>query len=62
MDRLNGFQTVTDGVDAAEAPVIDLAIGLATAPSLEIVAEGVETPVQPQWLVARGCHLAQGFL
>ncbi|MDY7558420.1 hypothetical protein [Cryobacterium sp. 10C3] len=40
MDRLNGFQTVTDGVDAAEAPVIDLAIGLATAPSLEIVAEG----------------------
>ncbi|MEB0266863.1 EAL domain-containing protein [Cryobacterium sp. 10I5] len=47
---------------AAEAPVIDLAIGLATALSLEIVAEGVETPVQAQWLVERGCHYAQGFL
>ncbi|MCI4658968.1 putative bifunctional diguanylate cyclase/phosphodiesterase [Cryobacterium zhongshanensis] len=47
---------------ATEAPVIDLAIGLATALSLGIVAEGVETPVQAQWLVERGCYFAQGFL
>ncbi|WP_420897924.1 EAL domain-containing protein [Cryobacterium algoricola] len=30
--------------------------------SLGIVAEGVETPVQAQWLVERGCYFAQGFL
>ena len=45
-----------------DAPIVDLAIRLGTTMSLAIVAEGVETREQADWLVARGCFFAQGFL
>ncbi|WP_231556348.1 EAL domain-containing protein [Cryobacterium sp. MLB-32] len=45
-----------------DAPIVDLAIKLGTAMSLGIIAEGVETQEQADWLVVRGCFLAQGYL
>lgn len=52
----------TIGSPSDEAPIADLAIRLGTAMSLGIVAEGVETRQQADWLIARGCFLAQGYL
>jgi len=37
-------------------------IGLAHALGIEVVAEGVETPAQRDFLLHAGCTLAQGFL
>ena len=37
-------------------------IGLAHAFGMEVVAEGVETPAQRDFLFAAGCRLAQGYL
>jgi EAL domain-containing protein (putative c-di-GMP-specific phosphodiesterase class I) len=46
-----------------EATAVVVAIlELARALSMEAVAEGVETPEQREFLVQRGCTLAQGFL
>ena len=42
--------------------VIDAIISLARSLQLETVAEGVETHAQADFLLQRGCHLAQGFL
>ncbi|KGJ73392.1 hypothetical protein GY21_11595 [Cryobacterium roopkundense] len=52
----------TIGSATADAPIADLAIRLGTAMSLGIIAEGVETREQADWLIARGCFLAQGYL
>lgn len=45
-----------------DAAVIDAILALAHGLDLEVVAEGVETEAQRRALLARGCHLAQGFL
>jgi diguanylate cyclase (GGDEF)-like protein/PAS domain S-box-containing protein len=42
--------------------VITAILGLAGALGMDIVAEGVETPAQRDFLIADGCTLAQGFL
>jgi diguanylate cyclase (GGDEF)-like protein len=42
--------------------IIDAIISLARSLKLETVAEGVETREQLDYLMDRGCHLAQGFL
>jgi diguanylate cyclase (GGDEF)-like protein/PAS domain S-box-containing protein len=52
--------------DVPERPeataVVTAILELAGALGMETVAEGVETPAQREFLVARGCTLAQGFL
>ena len=42
--------------------IIDAIISLATSLKLATVAEGVETPEQVEFLLRRGCEVAQGFL
>lgn len=44
------------------SPVIELIIGVAKTLSLKVVAEGVETLDQRDYLIAHGCDQLQGFL
>jgi diguanylate cyclase (GGDEF)-like protein len=49
-------------VDADDAAIVRAIIGLGHNLDLAIVAEGVETTAQLQFLRAEGCDLVQGFL
>lgn len=48
--------------DEGISPVIDLIIGMGQTLSLSVVAEGVETPEQRDFLIAHGCDQLQGYL
>lgn len=48
--------------DAEDAAVTSATLSLAQALGLDVVAEGVETPAQRDYLVTRGCNALQGFL
>lgn len=48
--------------DAAAAAVAEAIIRLGLGLGLEVVAEGVETAAQWEWLAARGCTYVQGHL
>jgi diguanylate cyclase len=50
------------GSNASDLAIIRAIIGLAEAFSLQLVAEGVETPSAALTLMQHGCHRAQGFL
>ena len=50
------------GLDAKVESIIQAIIGMARSLELEIVAEGVETPAQRDFLVRHGCGLCQGYL
>jgi diguanylate cyclase len=50
------------GSNANDLAIIRAIIGLAEAFSLQLVAEGVETPSAAMTLVQHGCQRAQGFL
>jgi diguanylate cyclase (GGDEF)-like protein len=45
-----------------DSPVADLTIKLAASLGLIVIAEGVETEAQAEWLRTRGCRYAQGYL
>ena len=45
-----------------DAIIVRSAIGLARELGMEVVAEGVETPEQCDFLIAAGCEYCQGFL
>jgi len=45
-----------------DATIIEAIIALAHGLHLEVIAEGVETPTQMDFLVAQGCDMVQGFL
>ncbi len=59
LDR--GF-TAEIGSGAGERSVADMIIALGRRLGVDVLAEGVETPLQAQWLQAHGCHCAQGWL
>lgn len=47
--------------DGEISPVLDLIVGVGRKLSLSVVAEGVETQIQRDFLVRKGCHRLQGF-
>jgi diguanylate cyclase (GGDEF)-like protein/PAS domain S-box-containing protein len=50
------------GADKSDEAIVAAMIDLANSLGVKIVAEGVETRMQRDFLFARGCHLAQGYL
>lgn len=46
----------------ADSALVEAMFGMARALGITVVAEGVETPEQRDWLQARGGHLQQGWL
>jgi len=49
-------------IDAGDGAIVDALIGLGKALKIEVVAEGVETSAQRDFLRALGCAVGQGFL
>ncbi|MEP7245426.1 MAG: EAL domain-containing protein [Gammaproteobacteria bacterium] len=47
---------------ASDAAIANAILSLGTSLNLVVTAEGIERPGQLEWLRARGCHEAQGFL
>lgn len=50
------------GTDAGDLAIVRAVIGLAEAFGLDLVAEGVETPIAAITLMQHGCNRVQGFL
>jgi EAL domain-containing protein (putative c-di-GMP-specific phosphodiesterase class I) len=50
------------GQHARDAVMIDTIIGMANNLGLEVIAEGVETSVQRNFLLSHGCKMFQGYL
>jgi diguanylate cyclase (GGDEF)-like protein len=64
LDTLKIDRSFTRGMltDAGQATLVDALIVLAHRLDLRVIAEGVETPEQLEFLRARGCDVAQGYL
>jgi len=50
------------GLQASDSAVIDTIIGLARSLGLDVIAEGVETTEQRDFLAQHGCERCQGYL
>ncbi|WP_277981401.1 EAL domain-containing protein [Sphingomonas phyllosphaerae] len=48
--------------DSGDAAIVNAVLGLANQLQIAVVAEGVETPEQAAYLLARNCGHAQGYL
>ncbi len=64
LDTLKIDRSFIDGVDgdARNASICDALLTLGSSLGLDVVAEGVETQAQLQWLRAHGCGSVQGYL
>lgn len=64
LDQLKIDQSFVRNVldDPASASIVASTIGLANSLDLDVIAEGVETAAQRDWLVAHGCRRFQGYL
>lgn len=49
-------------IDEEDGAIVDALIGLGRALKIEVVAEGIETSEQRDFLAALGCRIGQGFL
>ena len=64
--RLNGYPVHTIKIDRsmmthADGKLVSVAIDIVRALNLSVVAEGVETKQQSDWLISKGCTDHQGF-
>jgi diguanylate cyclase (GGDEF)-like protein len=50
------------GQNTADSVIIDTIIAMANSLGLEVIAEGVETQAQREFLAQHGCNLCQGYL
>jgi diguanylate cyclase (GGDEF)-like protein/PAS domain S-box-containing protein len=50
------------GVNPSDSAIVQLILSMASTLGLRVVAEGVETPEQAEFLVGRGCDAMQGYL
>jgi EAL domain-containing protein (putative c-di-GMP-specific phosphodiesterase class I) len=48
--------------DPNDAVIVKTIISMSEAMGLNVIAEGVETPAQREFLIANGCHVFQGHL
>ncbi len=48
--------------DAEDAAIVTAVVQMSRAMNMEVVAEGVETEAQAEFLRACGCHILQGYL
>jgi len=55
-------RTILSETAGQGVPIVDAIISMAKSLSLEITAEGVESEFQSDYLTARGCDTAQGWL
>jgi len=57
-------KSFVDGLPEAEDDqcIVDAIIGLGEGMNLNLVAEGVETLAQADWLIQKGCQYLQGYL
>jgi diguanylate cyclase (GGDEF)-like protein/PAS domain S-box-containing protein len=64
LDTLKIDRSLVAGVpgDAERSAVVAASIALAKALGIAVLAKGVETPAQREFLLAQGCELIQGFL
>jgi EAL domain-containing protein (putative c-di-GMP-specific phosphodiesterase class I) len=49
-------------IDPSDAAIARTVVALAQNLGLEVMAEGVETQAQKDWLARYGCHAYQGYL
>ena len=54
---INGLEN-----DSSTKPIVLATLAMAKAMMLKVVAEGVETPAQREFLIEEGCDMLQGFL
>ncbi len=47
--------------DSNDAAIVDAVVAMATSLKMEVIAEGVETIAQLDYLEAHGCHAIQGY-
>jgi EAL domain-containing protein (putative c-di-GMP-specific phosphodiesterase class I) len=50
------------GIQHSDGVIVQTIIGMARNLALEVIAEGVETPAQHEFLAQHGCYLYQGYL
>jgi diguanylate cyclase (GGDEF)-like protein len=63
LDLLKIDQSFVSMISAErDSPVADLTIKMAASLGLVVIAEGVETEIQAEWLRDRGCRYGQGYL
>jgi EAL domain-containing protein (putative c-di-GMP-specific phosphodiesterase class I) len=69
--RLQGFRMDTLKIDLSfvraieagkDAPIVDAMISMGRSLGLLVVAEGVETEIQREYLTRKGCSQLQGYL
>ena len=62
IDTLKIDQSFVADLDTTDgAAIVDAIIALSKTLNLRVIAEGIETPEQLQYLVSRGCDLMQGY-
>jgi EAL domain-containing protein (putative c-di-GMP-specific phosphodiesterase class I) len=64
LDQIKIDQSFTRdlGENSASGAIVDSIIGLSSGLELQVIAEGVETEEQREWLVEHGCRHFQGYL